>query len=55
MAYQQLNVRLDEDLVRAVKVRAAELGESLTIVIDRGLRIYLGGLASPAVPMPGVA
>lgn len=51
----QLNIRLDDALVRAVKVRAAELGESLTRVVERGLRMYLGGVGSPAVvPIPGV-
>ena len=41
MAQRQLSVRLEADLVRAVKVRAAQIGESLTAVIERGLRAYL--------------
>ncbi len=39
-------VRLDENLLRQVKQEAQERGETLTAMIERGLRLVLAGSRS---------
>ncbi len=42
-------VRLDEGLLRQVKAEAAKRGETVTALIERGLRLILSGSHRPPV------
>lgn len=54
-------VRLDDDLLRRAKIRAAEEGTTLTALIERGLHAVLDeagearGVREEGVPFKGVA
>lgn len=41
--YKQLTVRIPPDLHRALRIRAAEEGKALTIIIEGLIRQYLVG------------
>lgn len=53
LGHMRTTVRLEEALLRRAKAEAARRGETLTALIERGLRLALAGSRRPA-PRPRI-
>jgi hypothetical protein len=54
LRHMRTTVRLDEALLRAVKAEALRRGETVTALIERGLRLVLAGSGRRAPSRPRV-